>query len=79
MRKIKLKVSKVLATNIKRLRESRGLTLEELGSRVGVSKQAIWALENERSWITIDKVSKLALYFQIEEHELFTADLKKQS
>ncbi|OPZ23976.1 MAG: Helix-turn-helix domain protein [bacterium ADurb.BinA186] len=72
MKSGKVRVSTVLALNLKRLREQRGLTLEELGDSIGVTKQAIWALENENSWITLDKVKKLSAYFKIEEHELFS-------
>lgn len=74
-----MKITEVLASNIRALREHRGLTLEELGKMIGVSKQAIWNIENQQSWITLDKIEKLAMFFGIEQHELFSAtNLKKQ-
>lgn len=72
-----VKISKVLAINIKELRESKGLTLNDLGEKIGVSRQAIWNLENENSWITLDKIEKICKFFKIEEHELF--QLEKSS
>lgn len=47
------------------------MTLDQLGEHIGVSRQAIWNLENEKSWITIDKVEKLSKAFKIEQDALF--------
>lgn len=70
----RLKISKVLAHNISKLREERGLTLDQMGKALGVTRQAIWNLENETSWITTDKIEKLSIFFNIEQHELFQVD-----
>ena len=67
----KVKITAVLAKNIKMLREANDMTLDQLGEEIGVSRQAIWNLENEKSWITIDKIEKLAKYFKIEQDVLF--------
>ena len=72
----KVKISTVLATNLKSLREAHGLTLDELGKQIGVSRQMIWNLENEQSWITLDKVKKLSEFFGIEEDKLFQNRIK---
>ena len=72
----KVKISAVLANNIKSLREAHGLTLDELGKEIGVSRQMIWNLENEQSWITLDKVKKLSTFFKIEEDKLFQNRIK---
>lgn len=72
-----MKIQKILANNIKELREKKGITLNELGSKIGVTRQQIWSLENEHSWITLDKVEKICKFFKIEEHELF--QLEKSS
>ncbi len=61
----------MLARNLKTLREAHGLTLDQLGKQIGVSRQAIWAIENEKSWITVDKIEKLAEAFNIEQDVLF--------
>ena len=72
----KVKISTVIATNLKSLREAHGLTLDELGKQIGVSRQMIWNLENEQSWITLDKVKKLSEFFGIEEDKLFQNRIK---
>jgi transcriptional regulator with XRE-family HTH domain len=67
----KVKITAVLAKNLKALRESHNMTLDQLGKEIGVSRQAIWAIENEKSWITVDKIEKLAKTFNVEEDVLF--------
>jgi transcriptional regulator with XRE-family HTH domain len=72
-----MKITEVLAWNLKKFRESRGLTLEQMGRALGVSRQAIWNLENETSWITVDKIEKFSVFFNIEQHELFQIEPSK--
>lgn len=66
-----VKITTVLAKNVKQLREAHGLTLDQLGEAIGVSRQQIWNIENEKSWITLDKIEKLAKHFNVEEDLLF--------
>lgn len=72
----KVKITTVLARNLKVLREAHGLTLDQLGKSIGVSRQAIWNIENEKSWITLDKIEKLAKAFNIEQDVLFQNKIK---
>lgn len=74
----KVKITAVLARNIKMLREAHNMTLDQLGELIGVSRQAIWNLENEKSWITIDKVEKLSKAFKIEQDALFQNKTKSK-
>lgn len=74
---VKMKITSVLARNIKALRESHRMTLDELGEAIGTSRQHIWNLENEKSWITIDKIEKLAVVFNIEQDVLFQNKTKQ--
>lgn len=74
----KVKITAVLAKNIKMLRESKNMTLDQLGEEIGVSRQAIWNLENEKSWITIDKVEKLSKCFKVEQDVLFQNKTKSK-
>lgn len=46
--KTKTKSNNNLSSNIKKFRKEMGLTQEELANRVGVSRQSINAIENER-------------------------------
>ncbi|AGA67589.1 putative transcriptional regulator [Desulfitobacterium dichloroeliminans LMG P-21439] len=60
-----------MKNHVKRLREERGLTQKELGEKVGVSRQAINAIEmgkfDPSIWLAYD----LAHYFGISIEALF--------
>ncbi|MGE4271863.1 MAG: helix-turn-helix transcriptional regulator [Desulfitobacterium sp.] len=60
-----------MQNHVKRLREERGLTQKELGEKVGVSRQAINAIEmgkfDPSIWLAYD----LANYFGISIEVLF--------
>lgn len=61
----------ILKNNIKQLREQNGLTQAQLGKAVGVSRQAINAIENDKFdpsiWLAFD----LAKFFNLSIEELF--------
>ena len=46
--------------NLKRLRQARGLTQQELGSRVGLSKAVVSKYENALGYPTLDTLITLA-------------------
>jgi len=75
-KKYLVKITKVLADNIKLYRELNGLSAAQLAAKVGVSRQTITEIETEKSWIRVSLIEKLAKEFKIEQHELFQADLK---
>ena len=57
--------------NIKLLRQQKGMTLEELGKGIGVSKQTIQRYENGQiANIPYDKVVALAAVFNVSAAEL---------
>lgn len=60
-----------MQNNVKRLREEWGLTQKELGEKVGVSRQAINAIETGKFdpslWLAYD----LAKLFKVSIEELF--------
>lgn len=60
-----------MKNRVKELREARGLTQKELGEKVGVSRQAINAIETGKFdpsvWLAYD----LARYFGLHIEELF--------
>lgn len=68
-----------MRNNIKRFRESLGLTQEELGKLVGVSRQAINSIENEKYepsiWLAYD-IAK-AFNSNIEEVFIFEESERK--
>ncbi len=51
--------------NLKRLRQARGLTQQELGSRVGLSKAVVSKYENALGYPTLDTLITLAAYFGV--------------
>ena len=56
---------KIFASRIKELRNSRGISQEELGTIMKVSKQAISEIEREHKTTTIEKLVELANYFDV--------------
>lgn len=64
-------IRKIFALNIKTLREKRGLKKEELSLLLGFDNSYISKLEKQRVNITIDKISKIASFFEVEVKDLF--------
>lgn len=77
-----------IGQKIKDLREKRGLTLEEVGNKVGVGKSTVRKWENDIIDMKRDKIAKLAetlgcsplylLGYEIDEEQLdnYSSDLK---
>mgnify|MGYP003320874345 CR=1 FL=1 len=59
-----------LGTNIKRLRQNKGITQEQLGDVLNVSSQAVSKWENESALPDIMILPELAEYFGISIDEL---------
>ena len=59
-----------IGTNIKRLRQNKGVTQEQLGAVLGISSQAVSKWENESALPDIMTLPKLADYFGISIDEL---------
>jgi putative transcriptional regulator len=57
--------------NVRRLREEHGLTQKELGERVGVSRQAINAIEKGKFDPSIWLAYDLARFFDVSIEALF--------
>lgn len=64
-------IRKIFALNIKALREKKGLKKEELSLLLGFDNSYISKLEKQRVNITIDKISKIASFFEVEVKDLF--------
>ena len=60
-----------MQNNVKRLREERGLTQKELGESVGVSRQAINAIETGKFDPSIWLAYDLSQFFGVSIEELF--------
>lgn len=57
--------------NVRRFREKSGLTQKELGEKVGVSRQAINAIENGKFDPSIRLAYYLAKFFDVAIEQLF--------
>ena len=69
---ILLKNRKILANNVKALREAKQLRREEVSLLLGFDNSYISKVEKYRVNITIDKISKIANYFEVDIIDLFT-------
>lgn len=52
-----------LLSVLKEMRQSTGMTLEELGEKVGKNKQYMWGLENGKIRLSYDMAVALAAVF----------------
>jgi len=57
---------------IKSLREREGMTLEQVGERLGVTKGYVHHLENGNRKISLDFLESIANIFNVEMHYFFT-------
>ena len=64
------KESKVI-TNLKSVRESIGMTQQELADRIGIRRETILHLENNRYNPSLEMALKIAQVFDLQVEELF--------
>ena len=60
-----------LKNNLKEVRQQKGLTQEELGTNVGVSRQTIISIERYRYKPTLELAMKIAQNLDIKIEKLF--------
>ena len=69
-----------IVTNLKSVRESRGTTQQELADRIGMRRETILHLENNRYNPSLEMALKIAQVFDLRVEELFQLkDLGGQS
>ena len=61
---------KIVAKNLKALREIRNIAQEELSEKAGIDRSYISDLENEKYGISIDKLGNLAEALGVETWEM---------
>lgn len=61
----------VVAKNLRRIRQARGLTQEELADRAGINRNYVGKLEREENAATVDTLEKLARILEIDPIEFF--------
>lgn len=67
-----------IGLRIKNLRKEKNLSQEELGEKIGISKQAVSYLESGRNQISLDILDKLHTIFNISIDELFYGEIKEK-
>ena len=60
-----------LITSLKSIREARGMTQQELAERIGVRRETILHLENNRYNPSLEMALKLARVFDLKVEDLF--------
>ena len=60
-----------LITSLKSIRESRGMTQQELAERIGVRRETILHLENNRYNPSLEMALKIARVFDLKIEDLF--------
>lgn len=73
-----LKALEAFAKNVKLLRTKRELTLEEMGTLLGVTRQRAWSLENGKTFASTKSLARLAKIFKVEETDLFDPSLENR-
>ena len=69
-----------IITNLKSVRESRGMTQQDLADRIGMQRETILHLENNRYNPSLEMALKIAQVFDLRVEELFQLkDLGGQS
>jgi len=67
---------KYLSTNIRFLRQKKGLTQAELAKIVGKTRTLITAWESEEKIITVEDIIKISDYFNVTMDDLVSNDLR---
>jgi transcriptional regulator with XRE-family HTH domain len=65
------KVLEIFSRNLKKYRESEGLTQDELAKKIGATPQTIWALENGKSWVSSKTLESLSRELRVEDSAFF--------
>ena len=69
-----------IITNLKSVRDSRGMTQQDLADRIGMRRETILHLENNRYNPSLEMALKIAQVFDLRVEELFQLkDLGGQS
>jgi len=64
----------VVARNLRRLRQSKGLSQEELAARAEINRNYVSLLEREENAATVDMLEKLADVLGVDPGEFFARD-----
>jgi transcriptional regulator with XRE-family HTH domain len=65
-------IAGIIAKNIEKLRIERGLTQEEAGEILGLSRATYNGVENNKRPVTVDELEKLADYYGVSVDSFFS-------
>jgi transcriptional regulator with XRE-family HTH domain len=69
-----MRLRETVATNLRRLRQVKNLSQEELADRAGINRNYVGMLEREQHAATIDMLEKLAIVLEADPVEFFRHD-----
>jgi len=72
-----MRLRETVATNLRRLRQAKNLSQEELADRAGINRNYVGMLEREQHAATIDMLEKLAGVLDTDPAEFFRRDTRK--
>lgn len=72
-----MRVRAIVARNLRRLRQARELSQEELADRAGINRNYVGMLEREQHAATIDMLEKLAMVLDVDPAEFFRREVRK--
>ena len=67
-----MKLRRTVARNLRRLRQKRGLSQEELADRAGLNRNYVGMIEREENAPTVDALEQIAKALDISAVELFS-------
>jgi len=69
-----MKLRGVVAKNLRRLRQAKGLSQEELADRADINRNYVGLLEREEHAATVDMLEKLAAVLEVDPVAFFARD-----
>lgn len=66
-----MSLREIVARNLRRLRQAKGLSQEELADRADINRNYVGMLEREQHAATIDMLEKLASVLDVDPIEFF--------
>ena len=64
----------MVAKNLRRMRQAKGLSQEELADRAGINRNYVGMLEREEHAATVDMLEKLAEVLEVDPVEFVVAE-----
>ncbi|MGZ9051308.1 MAG: helix-turn-helix domain-containing protein [Rhodoplanes sp.] len=69
-----MRLRETVATNLRRLRQAKNMSQEELADRASINRNYVGMLEREQHAATIDMLEKLAIVLEADPVEFFRRD-----